>query len=257
MRFLAVAFAAALVAAPVAAKAQDLLVFAAASLKTALDEINPQFKQSGVKVSYAASSALARQIKAGAPADLFISADLDWMDYLEQKTLVKPGTRTTLLGNRIVLIAPADSKATITIAPGFDLAGLLGRDGRLAIAEVTSVPAGKYGKIMLEDFGVWPQVSGRLVQAENVRAALTLVSRGEAALGIVYESDAVADSRNVRVVDIFPAEGLARRLVTMPVAITAASQSPYAHAYLDHLRSRESSAIFQRHGFIPLTKHER
>lgn len=244
------ALAAALVLSPVAAKAQDLLVFAAASLKTALDEINTQFKQGGnVKVSYAASSALARQIEAGAPADIFLSADLDWMDYLEQKKLVKPGTRSTLLGNRLVLIAPADAKASITIAPGFDLAGLLGKDGRLAMGDVAAVPAGKYGKAALETLNVWPSVASRIAQADNVRAALALVARGEAPAGIVYASDAVAD-KGVKVLGAFPADS--HPPILYPVAQLSESKHAQAAAYLAFLRSPAAKAVFETNGFTLL-----
>lgn len=249
MRFLAVAFAAALAAAPATVKAQNLLVFAAASLKTALDEINPQFKQSGVKVSYAASSALARQIEAGAPADLFLSADLDWMDYVEQKKLVKPGTRTTLLGNRIVLIAPADSKASVAIAPNFDLAGLLGRDGRLAMADIAAVPAGKYGRAALETLNVWPSVSTRIAQSDNVRAALALVARGEAPAGIVYATDAAAD-RAVKVLGAFPADS--HPPILYPAAILQDSKHAQAAAWLAFLRSAPAKAVFEKNGFTLL-----
>lgn len=249
MRLVALVFTAALTLSPAMAKAQDLLVFAAASLKTALDEVNAGFKQSGVKVSYAASSALARQIEAAAPADIFISADLDWMDYLEQKKLVKAGTRTTLLGNRIVLIAPADSKATVTIAPGFDLAGLLGKDGRLAMGDVASVPAGKYGKAALEKLTVWPAVQGRIAQADNVRAAMALVSRGEAPAGIVYATDAAAD-KGVKVLDAFPTDS--HPPILYPAAVLNDSRNTQAAAYLAFLRSPGAKAVFEKNGFTLL-----
>lgn len=238
---------------PVAAKAQDLLVFAAASMKTALDEINAGFKGGGVKFSYAASSALARQIEAGAPADVFVSADLDWMDYLERKHLLKPGTRSTLLGNRIVLIAPSDSKATVTIAPGFDLAGLLGKDGKLAMADVAAVPAGKYGKAALEALQVWPSVQGRVAQAENVRATLALVARGEAPAGIVYATDAVAETKNVRVLDTFPAH--THPPILYPVAQLKDSRHPQAAAWLSYLRSPAAKAVFEKTGFTVMAAH--
>ncbi len=153
-------------------------------------------------IAYAASPALARQIESGAPADIFISADLDWMDYVEKRKLVKAGTRTNLLRNEIVLIAPADSNVTLTIGPKFPLAKLL-KDGRLAMADPDSVPAGKYGKAALEKLEVWPSVADRVARAENVRAALNFVSRGEAPFGIVYRTDAAAD-RKVRIVGGFP-----------------------------------------------------
>lgn len=234
---------------PMAAKSQDLLVFAAASLKTALDEINAgqgAVPPVNVKISYAASSALARQAESGAPADIFLSADLDWMDYLEQRRLVKPGTRSTLLGNRIVLIAPANSKASVKIAPGFDLAGLLGRDGRLAMADVNAVPAGKYGKAALEALHVWPDAAGRIAQAENVRAALLLVARGEAPAGIVYATDAAVE-KNVRVLDAFPAG--THPPILYPAAVLAESKHPQAASWLASLRSPAAKAVFEKNGF--------
>lgn len=253
MRFLTLAVAAALAVLPAATRAQSgapaLLVFAAASLKTALDEINTAFGQGGVKVSYAASSALARQIEAAAPADVFISADLDWMDYLAQKKLVKAGTHTVLLGNRIVLIAPADSKATVAIAPGFDLAGLLGRDGRLAMGDVNSVPAGKYGKAALEKLNVWPSVANRVAQADNVRAAMALVARGEAPAGIVYATDAAAD-KSVKLLGAFPADS--HPPILYPAAQLADSRHAQAAAYLAFLRSAPAKAVFEKNGFTVL-----
>ena len=174
--------------APPVHAAEKLVVFAAASLKNALDAVNETWQaETGQRaiISYAASSALARQIEQGAPADIFISADLDWMDYLSEKQLIAPGSRTNLLGNRIVLIASADSTIEANIAPDFPLAELLG-EGRLAMADVKAVPAGKYGKAALEKLDVWAEVEGKVAQAENVRAALKLVATGEAPLGIVY-----------------------------------------------------------------------
>ena len=191
-RLAALAFC--LVLAP-CASADTITVFAAASLKEALDAAAKPFEDSTgnkVAVSYAASSALARQIEAGAPATLFISADLDWVDYVEKRGLAVPGTRRNLLGNDLVLIAPAASTAALKIAPGFDLAAALGKDGRLALANPDAVPAGKYAKAALTKLGAWPGVEGRVAPAENVRAALALVSRGEAPLGIVYRTDAMA-----------------------------------------------------------------
>jgi molybdate transport system substrate-binding protein len=224
----------------------DVVVFAAASLKNALDEIVGGWRGSrSVKISYAASSALARQIEAGAPADVFISADLDWMDYVDQRKLIRTDSRVNLLGNRIVLIAPKDSQAKAEIAPGFPLRGLLG-DGRLAMANVDAVPAGKYGKAALTALGVWPSVQDRLAQAENVRAALLLVARGEAPLGIVYQTDAAADPA-VRVLGAFPES--THPPILYPAAITARATNPAATALLQQLRSPEAAAIFEKHGF--------
>lgn len=156
------------------------------------------------KISYAASSALARQIESGAPADLFISADLDWMDYLQQRNLIQAATRKNWVGNRLVIAAPADSAVTLDIQPGFDLAGAL-KGGRLAMAAPDSVPAGKYGKAALQKLGVWASVAGAVVRAENVRACLLFVSRDEVSLGIVYATDAAADP-GVKVAGTFPEE---------------------------------------------------
>ena len=230
-----------------AALADTVTVFAAASLKEALEE-NVKAYQSGandrVVVSYAASSALARQIEAGAPADMFISADLEWMDYLQQRGLIKAHTRRNLLRNRLALIAPADSKVSVNIAPGFPLAALLG-NGRLAMANPDTVPAGKYGKASLEALGVWRTVQSKVASTENVRAALVLVSRGEAPLGIVYRTDALADAK-VRVVGLFPENTHAP--IVYPVAATA-SAKPAATAFLTWLYGAEARAIFQKHGF--------
>src|SRR4051812_24499820 len=190
---------------PAARAADQVTVFAAASLKNALDDINTAWKAATGKsatISYAASSALAKQIEQGAPADVFISADLDWMAYLSDRKLTKKDTEHQLLGNRIVLVAPADSATKADIVKGFDLAGLLA-DGKLAMGNVDSVPAGKYGKEALEKLGMWASVEKSIAQAENVRAALALVSTGEAPLGIVYQTDAAADPK-VRIVGTFP-----------------------------------------------------
>src|SRR5258708_10455032 len=172
---------------PAFAQVKEPLVFAAASLKNALDDVAAQWqRESGKKVaiSYAASNTLIKQIEQGAPADMFISADLDWMDYGQQKGLIKPDIRSNLLGNRIVLIAPKDSNVSVNIAPGFDLAALL-KGGRLAMGNVDAVPAGKYGKASLEKLGAWDGVKDKIAHAQTVRAALILVSRSEAPLGIV------------------------------------------------------------------------
>src|SRR5215469_8007136 len=190
---------------PAFAQVKEPLVFAAASLKNALDDIAAQWqRESGKKVviSYAASNTLIKQIEQGAPAYIFISADLYWMDYGQQNNLMNVQTRANLLSNRLVLVAPKDATLTLNIARGFNLAAAL-KGGRLAMANVDAVPAGKYGKAALEKLGVWDSVKGRIAQAENVRAALLLVSRGEAPLGIVYESHAVSDASVARV-GVFP-----------------------------------------------------
>jgi molybdate transport system substrate-binding protein len=229
------------------ARAETITVFAAASLKDALDENVKTYRAASsdrVVVSYAASSALAKQIEAGAPADLFISADLEWMDYLEQRRLIKASTRRNLLRNRIVLIAPADSQLTVEIAPGFPLAKLLG-SGRLAMANPDAVPAGKYGKASLEALGVWKDVQSKVASTENVRAALVLVARGEAPLGIVYRTDAAVDPK-VRVVGIFPES--THPPIIYPMAQTTTAK-PAAAGFESWLNRPEARAIFKKYGF--------
>jgi molybdate transport system substrate-binding protein len=242
-----------LLLAPLAATAQDAVtVFAAASLKNALDEINSACEADvGEKatISYAASSALAKQIEQGAPADVFISADLAWMNYLSDNDLTRKDTETKLLGNSIVLVAPADSTASTEIAPNFDLAALLG-DGRLAMANVEAVPAGKYGKAALEKLGVWASVEGKVAQAENVRAALALVSTGEAPLGIVYKTDAAADPK-VKIVGAFPADSHAP--IVYPMAQLAGSKDDDTPAFLKCLQTAKAKALFEKQGFTVLT----
>lgn len=236
------------------AQSKELVIFAAASLKNALDEAAASWvKESGKpapKISYAASSALAKQLEQGAPADMFLSADLDWMDYVAGKKLIKPETRVSLLANRMALIAPSDSKATATLAPGVDLAATLGA-GRLAMANVDSVPAGKYGKAALEKLGGWDKVKDKVAQADNVRAALLLVSRGEAPLGIVYATDAAADPK-VKVIATFPEDS--HPPIIYPVAVTKDSANPDAAAFLTFLRGSGAKASFEKQGFTVLNK---
>ena len=241
----------ALPATPVAAAA-DTIVFAAASLKESLgDAVKAYEAKTGEKVvvSYAGSSQLARQIEAGAPADLFISADLDWMDELAKKDLIDPASRVTLLGNTLVLIAPEASTASLVIGPGFPLAEALGADGRLAMAAVASVPAGKYGKAALERLGVWTAVAPHVAEADNVRGALAFVARGEAPFGIVYGTDAKAEP-GVRVVGTFPADSHAP--IVYPLARIKASTNPDARGLLDFFVSPEAKAIFEAAGFTVL-----
>lgn len=252
-------FAAVLLAGPQLAAAQTstqdkaIAVFAAASLKNALDDVNAAYtKASGVKVvaSYAASSTLAKQIESGAPADAFASADLKWMDYLIGKNTVKADTRVNLLGNRLVLIAPKDSKiGNVTIGRGFDLARLAG-DGRIATGDVRAVPVGRYAKTALENLGAWAAAEPKFAMADNVRAALLLVSRGEAALGIVYETDAKVDP-GVKIVGTFPENS--HEPVTYPVAATA-SAKPEVAGYLSFLRSQAAKSTFEKYGFTFLIK---
>jgi molybdate transport system substrate-binding protein len=236
------------------AQEKSLTVFAAASLKNALDDTNAAFtKATGVKVtaSYAASSALAKQIEQGAPADVFVSADLQWMDYVAEHKLIKPDTRVNLLGNKLVLIASKDSKLDkVEIGNGFDIAKLAG-DGRIAVADVKAVPAGLYAKTALEKLGGWAAAEPKLAMAENVRATLAFVARGETPLGIVYETDAKVEPK-VKIVGIFPESS--HPPVVYLVAATAASGNPAVSRYLDFLRTGAAKAIFEKYGFSFLIK---
>lgn len=229
------------------------IVFAAASMKTALDAVATDFaKKTGAepKISYASSAVLAKQIEQGAPADIFISADLKWMDYLDTVKLLKPGTRRNLLGNALVLIAPADSTVTLKIATGFPLASTLG-DGKLAVCTVSSCPAGIYGKEALEKLGVWKDVEPKLAQAANVRDALMLVARGEAKFGIVYATDAKAEPK-VKVVDTFPEESHAP--IVYPIALLANSTNPEAADFAAFLTSQAAVKILTDQGFTILDR---
>jgi molybdate transport system substrate-binding protein len=242
---------ASLLALAVPAAADTVTVFAAASLKDGLDAGVKAYQARAadrIVVSYAASSALARQIDAGAPADLFVSADLEWMDYLEQRKLIRSGTRRNLLRNRLVLIAPQGSAVSVDIVPGFPVARLLG-GGRLAMANPDAVPAGKYGKAALAALGVWKDVESKVAAAENVRAAMMLVSRGEAPLGIVYRTDAAVDSR-VKIVGTFPER--THPPIVYPIAVTA-SGKPAAERFLRWLMQPEARALFAKYGFEPAT----
>ncbi|MET0358927.1 MAG: molybdate ABC transporter substrate-binding protein [Pararhizobium sp.] len=233
--------------------AEKVTVFAAASLKNALDAVNDAWQQQSghaVTASYAASSALAKQIEAGAPADIFISADLAWMDYVAGKTLIREDSRSTLLGNRLVLVAPAADARPVEIGEGFDLKARLA-GGKLAMGALDSVPAGKYGKAALEKLGVWSSVEQDVAGAENVRAALLLVSKGEAPLGIVYETDAAADP-SVKIVGTFPESS--HPPIVYPIAILSESTHPEAAAYLDFVRSPAARPLFEAQGFTVLAK---
>jgi molybdate transport system substrate-binding protein len=227
-----------------------IVVFAAASLTDALQELGEDFHQSSgiaVKFSFAASSALARQIENGAPADVFFSADLDWMDYLQTRMLIQPGSRHDVLGNRLVLIAPADSTISLTIGPHFGLGTALGK-GRLATGDPDSVPVGRYARAALTALGVWSSIEDRLVRAENVRAALAFVDRGEVPLGIVYKTDALVD-KGVRIIDVFPAN--THPPITYPLALTQGAKSG-ASRFADYLRTPAADAVFVKYGFVPL-----
>ena len=238
---------------PAPAQEKTLTVFAAASMKNALDDVDAACtKKTGIKVvvSYAASSVLMKQIEQGAPADVFASADLDWMDYGSQKKVIKDATRLNLLGNKIVLIAPKDSKlANVAIGPGFDLARLAG-DGRIATGDVQSVPVGKYAKAALEKLGAWATAAPKFAMSENVRAALALVARGEAVLGIVYETDAKVEP-GVKIVGAFPPDS--HPPIVYPVAATVSAKSG-ADDYLAFLRTQAAKSIFENYGFTFLVK---
>ncbi len=233
---------------PVLAQDKSLTVFAAASMKNALDDIGAAYAaKTGVRIvaSYAASSALARQIEQGAPADVFASADTDWMDYAIGKKNIQEPTRVNLLGNSLVLIAPKDSKIdNVTIGAGFDLATLIG-DGKIATADVKSVPAGKYARASLEKLGAWTAAEAKFAMTENVRAALALVARGEAVLGIVYSTDARVEP-GVRIVGTFPADS--HPAIIYPVGATTTAKAE-ASDYLAFLRSSAARAIFEKYGF--------
>jgi molybdate transport system substrate-binding protein len=235
--------------------ASDVTMFAAASLKNALDDAVTRYQaKTGRKVvvSYAASSALAKQIEAGAPADIFFSADLDWMDELEKKNLIDSASRQTLLGNTLILIAPKDSTVSLPMEKNLPLLKALGPEGKLAMANVDSVPAGRYGKAALIYFGVWEEVAPRVAQADNVRAALSFVAKGEAPLGIVYGTDTKAEP-GVRVVGTFPEESHPK--ILYPVALLGGAK-PDAREFLLFLLSPEAAPAFEAQGFsiAPMTE---
>jgi molybdate transport system substrate-binding protein len=231
-----------------AAAAEDVLVFAAATLQNALNEAVEAYRRDGgspVRVSYAPSPALVRQLEAGAPADLLISADADWMDDAARKALIRKETRVDLLASRLVLIAPSDSAVSTEIAPGFPLATLL-KGGRLAMCDPMMMPAGRYGRAALQALGIWSSVADRVANADSVRAALVYVARGEAPLGIVFDTDAAADSA-VKVVGVFPPDS--HPPILYPAALTAASRNGEAGKFLSFLRSAKARAIFERLGY--------
>jgi molybdate transport system substrate-binding protein len=238
---------------PAQAEDKTLVVFAAASMKNALDDIDAAFTaKTGVKVSasYAASSTLAKQIEQGAPADIFVSADTDWMDYAISKKNINESTRVNLLGNSIVLIAPKDSKIdNVAIGPGFDLAKLAG-DGKIATGDVKAVPVGKYAKAALEKLGAWQAAEPKFAMAESVRAALTLVARGEATLGIVYSTDAKVEP-GVKIVGTFPAD--THPPIIYPVAATATAKAE-ANDYLAYLHSQAAKTVLEKYGFVYLVR---
>ena len=237
-------------AVPASAAERVLTVFAAASLTNVLQDAGDAYTAQTklpLRFSFAASSALARQIESGAPADVFVSADQEWMDYLQSRNLTQPATRASLVSNALVLIAPSDSRVALKIAPGFALAAALGREGRLATGDPASVPVGRYARAALTTLGVWASVEKQLIAADNVRTALNFVARGEAPLGIVYATDALAEPK-VRVIDRFPAS--THEPIRYPVAATATAGSDAA-GFLAFLQGPVARAIFQRAGFGP------
>ena len=232
---------------------RTITVFAASSLSDVLQEINQAFTADTgitVRVSPAASSALARQIESGSPADVFISADQEWMDYLASRKLIKTGTRVDIVSNSLVLVAPADSKVSLRIAPGLDLAKALGRNGRLSIGDPASVPAGRYAAAALRQLGAWSQVKDRLIPSDNVRTALNFVALGEAPLGIVYATDAQVDPA-VRIVDTFPASS--HQPITYPGAVVRGAPAQ-AGLYLLDLAGAEARATWRKFGFVEVTE---
>jgi molybdate transport system substrate-binding protein len=251
-RFLGVVVSIALLlGAPVAAHAAEVTVLAAASLTDALGQIDAEFEKAKgdkVKAAFGASSALAKQLEKGAPADLFISADVPWMDYVAKANLIDPASRTDLLGNQLVLVGPAASTEAVTIDDKLDLAAML-KGGKLSVADTNAVPAGKYAKAALQKLGQWAKVEASLAQGENVRAALALVERGEAPLGIVYQTDAKV--AKVTVIGTFPDDS--HPPIIYPVALTVqGAQSAAAKAYLEYLKSDAAKAVFAKAGFVIL-----
>ncbi|MDP3746979.1 MAG: molybdate ABC transporter substrate-binding protein [Phenylobacterium sp.] len=245
----ALAFAWVLIALP--AQAAAVTVFAAASLKNALDEVGREYARTGgqARFSYAASSAMARQIEQGAPADVYVSADVDWMTYLAERRLVVAASRRDLLTNRLALVAPADSKASLRVARGMPLGRALG-GGRLAVAGA-EVPAGKYAKAALTSLGAWDGVSGRLAQAENVRTALQYVARGESPFGVVYDTDARLEPK-VRIVGLFPSGS--HPAIVYPAALVADSKNPDAARFLSFMSGPRAAAVFRKYGFTVLPR---
>jgi molybdate transport system substrate-binding protein len=246
-----VALMAASVSSTIAAESEPIVVFAAASLTDALQAASDAYtKATGtqVRLSFAASSALAKQIESGARADVFFPADQLWMDYLQQKQLIRKGSRADLLGNRLALIAPADARTALKLTPQTQIASVLGKSGRLATGDPDSVPVGLYAKAALTSLGQWNALEPRLVRTENVRVALMYVARGEAALGIVYATDAAAEPR-VKVLDLFPEN--THPPITYPIALTATAKSVAAD-YVRFLRGKDAAPFFANAGFVAL-----
>jgi molybdate transport system substrate-binding protein len=246
MRFL-LAFC--LLLTPLGARAQELTVFAAASLTDAMKDVSAQWAQSGhppLRMSFGSSSTLARQIEQGAPANIFASADEKWMDYLADRKLIVSDTRKDLLGNDLVLVVPADKPQHVTIGPGFNLVGMLGPNGRIATGDPAHVPVGIYAEQALKKLGIWDAVSPRLARADDVRSALLLVERGEAPAGIVYATDAAA-SKAVMVAGTFPTNS--HDAISYPFAVIKAGDTPEARALMTYLAGPEARAVFVKRGF--------
>jgi molybdate transport system substrate-binding protein len=233
----------------VVAKAQEVTMFAAASLTDALKDVSAEWAKAGhtpLRLSFGASSAMARQIEQGAPANLFASADLKWMDYLADKNLIANDTRRNLLGNQLVLVVPADKARKVTIAPGLDLNALLGPNGRIATGDPAHVPVGLYAREALTRLGLWDAVMPRLARTEDVRSALLLVERGEAPAGIVYSTDAAA-SKGVAVAGIFPADS--HQPIVYPFAVVKSGDTPAAREVMAFIQGPQAKAIFVKRGF--------
>lgn len=248
LRFTAAAVSAFTLLCTVPAAAGEVTVYAAASLTNAVQDAAKAWQQRTghtVRASFAASSALARQIESGAPASVFLSADEQWMDYLEQRRLIVPDSRVDLLGNRLVLVTPADSHARVKIEPGFDLERVLGT-GRLATGDPAHVPVGKYAQAALTRLGVWAVAEKRLVRADSVRAALAYVERGEVPAGIVYATDASVAPK-VRIAGVFPASS--HPPIVYPMALVTGQDDETARSFHRFLQSTEAAAVFRRYGF--------
>jgi molybdate transport system substrate-binding protein len=248
---LAALAAAAVLAGPVAAAPPSVTVFAAASLKNVLDDVGAAYTArtgGAVKFSYAASGAIARQVEQAAPADVYISADSEWMDYLQKRGLIVPASRRDLITNHLALIAPAKSTVRLQLSPNAPLAAALGPTGRLAVAG-PDVPAGRYARAALTALGMFDSVKDKLAPAENVRAALMFVARGECPLGIVYDTDAKIEPA-VRIVALFPENS--HPAIVYPVALVAASHNPQGPAFLQFAESPKAAAIFRKYGFLIL-----
>lgn len=235
--------------AAIPARAGTITVAAAESLHESIDEIAKAFSEksgTGVKTTFFASSQLAKQIESGAPVNVFISADKAWITYLAERNLIVTDREVIVAGNALVLVMPADAAKTVEISAKLDLAGLLGPNGKLATGEVKSVPAGRYAKEALETLGLWPQAEGRIAGAENVRAALALVERGEAAAGIVYATDALLTPK-VKVAGVFPEDS--HKPIVYPAVVIAAGDTPEARAFVTFLQDPAAKAILVKHGF--------